>query len=104
MDKYDLAVEGDGKTGLLTVLEYQAKKPAAHKRSFNNVYVKGFPKDDTFTEDNLQELFQEFGEIQNAAIMRDGSGVSKGFGFVCFSETAGAEKAIQFVLRNDSNA
>ena len=81
-----------------------AKKPAAHKRSFNNVYVKGFPKDESFTEDSLQELFIEFGEIQNTAIMRDGTGISKGFGFVCFTEPAAAEKATQFVLRNDPNA
>lgn len=100
MDKYDLAGDGHGAEGVLTVLEYQGKKSqiSAHKRSFNNVYVKGFPKD-SFTEEDLSKLFQEFGEIQNAAIMRDGNGESKGFGFVCFQESAAAEKATQFMMK-----
>jgi hypothetical protein len=29
--------------------------------------------------------------------MRDGEGISKGFGFVCFGEGGAAEKATQFV-------
>ena len=104
MDKYDLKAEGRGKEGTLTVLEYQAKKPTIHKKQFNNVYVKGFPKENDFTEENLAELFKEFGELQNVAIMRDGTGLSKGFGFVCFTEGGAAEKATQYVLRNDPGA
>ena len=72
-----MASEGGGAEGILTVLEYQAKKTSVHKKSFNNVYVKGFPKDAGFTEESLAELFKEFGELQNVAIMRDGQGVSK---------------------------
>lgn len=101
MDKYDLASEGTGASGTLTVLEYQAKKTSIHKRSFNNIYVKGFPKDESFTEECLAELFKEFGELQNVAIMRGSAGESKGFGFVCFTEPAAAEKATQYVLRNE---
>jgi polyadenylate-binding protein len=99
MDKYDLSSDGNGAEGLLTVLEYQGKKGALTitKHTFNNVYVKGFPKDDVFSEENLSELFRQFGEIQNAAIMRDGQGISKGFGFVCFSDPSSAEKATQYV-------
>ena len=104
MDKYDLASEGRGGEGTLTVLEYQGKKTSIHKKSFNNVYVKGFPKHDSFTEEVLAELFREFGELQNVAIMRDGTGESKGFGFVCFTEPAAAERATQYVLRNDPGA
>ena len=104
LDKYDLASEGRGGEGTLTVLEYQGKKTSIHKKSFNNVYVKGFPKGLAFTEENLADLFREFGELQNVAIMRDGSGESKGFGFVCFTEPAAAEKATQYVLRNDPGA
>ena len=85
MDKYDLSNDGNGAEGILTVLEYQGKKGGLtthNKRSFNNVYVKGFPKE--FSEDQLGDIFKEFGEIQNTCIMRDGTGESKGFGFVCF--------------------
>jgi len=83
----------------LSVLEYQGKK--TFKKSFNNVYVKNFPKDPSFTEECLEELFKEFGEVQNAAIMRDGDGISKGFGFVCFTDASSAEKATQFVMRSE---
>lgn len=74
MDKYDLSSDGHGAEGILTVLEYQGKKSAMtiHKHTYNNVYVKGFPKDTEFTEENLEELFKQFGDIQNTAIMRDG--------------------------------
>ena len=82
-------------------MEYQGKKSQAVRRSFNNVYVKGFPKDPSFTDENLGELFKEFGEIQSAAIMRDGTGESKGFGFVCFTNSSSAEKATQYVLRKE---
>lgn len=60
MDKYDLSSDGNGGEGILTVLEYQGKKGnmTIHKHIFNNIYVKGFPKDDSFTEENLSELFR----------------------------------------------
>lgn len=54
-------------------------------------------------EETLEKLFSEFGEIRNTAIMRDGEGASKGFGFVCFAEASAAEKATQYVLRNDAS-
>lgn len=53
MDKYDLSSDGNGAEGTLTVMEYQGKKSGlgSNKKSFNNVYVKGFPTD--YTEENL---------------------------------------------------
>lgn len=33
--------------------------------------------------------------------MRDENGVSKGFGFICFTDPSAAEKATSFVARND---
>ena len=78
------------------MLEYQGKKTVA-KKAFNNLYVKNFSKDPTFTDEKLAELFKEFGEVQNACIMRDANGDSKGFGFVCFSDSTAAENAQNFV-------
>ena len=102
MDKYDLSSDGNGAEGTLTVMEYQGKKSGlnTHKKSFNNVYVKGFPVD--YSDDNLIDLFKEFGKIQNVAIMRDGTGISKGFGFVCFEDSSSAEKATQHYQRQDT--
>ena len=65
--------------------------------------MKNFPKEASFTEESLGELFTEFGDVQSAAIMRDATGESKGFGFVCFKESGAAEKAIQFVMRYESS-
>lgn len=43
----------------------------------------------------LRELFSEFGEIEEATVIKDRfSGRSKGFGFVTFKEDASADKAI----------
>jgi polyadenylate-binding protein len=103
MDKYDLSNDGNGSVGTLSVLEYQGKKSAltTHKKSFNNVYVKGFPVE--YSDENLIDLFKEHGKIQNVAIMRDGTGVSKGFGFVCFEDSSSAEKATQHYQRLDAD-
>ena len=101
MDKFDLDIEGKDK---LTVLEYQGNKGKIIKRQFNNVYVKNFSKDPSFDEKSLEELFKPFGEISSSIIMRDGNGVSKGFGFICFTDPSAAEKATSFVLRNEINA
>ena len=66
--------------------------------------MKNFPKEDSFTDDHLAELFKEFGVLQSAAIMRDGEGQSKGFGFVCFADASAAEKATQAVQRREQGA
>lgn len=111
MDKYDLGREAksdadrDALAGQqLSVLEYHAGAKAKTRRAFNNVYVKGFPKDAAFTDESLAKLFQEFGDIQSTSVMRDGSGESKGFGFVCFKEPAAAERAVQAVQKHEAAA
>ncbi len=57
------------------------------------VYVGNLP----FSVDNdkLNEIFSEFGEIEEATvIMNKFSGRSKGFGFVTFKDDESAKKAI----------
>lgn len=94
MDKYDLRGDGYDNEGILTVLEYHSKKNQPYQRKpFNNVYVKNFSSDPDFTDELLHDLFKKYGEIQNACVMRDQNGKSKGFGFVCFVNAADAEKA-----------
>jgi RNA recognition motif-containing protein len=65
MDKYDLSTDGNGAEGILSVSEYQGKKSGMniHKHTFNNVYVKGFPKDTGFSEEDIEVLFKQFGDI-----------------------------------------
>lgn len=48
------------------------------------------------TEDELKELFAEFGEIASINIIKDKfSGQSKGFGFIEMPDNAEADKAIK---------
>jgi len=68
------------------------RKSANGKLKFNNCYVKNFADD--MTDDNLNKMFAEYGEIKSACVMRDSEGKSKGFGFVCFGEAESAEKAV----------
>ncbi|KAJ3357938.1 Protein phosphatase PP2A regulatory subunit B [Kappamyces sp. JEL0680] len=58
-----------------------------------NLYVKNL--DDAITEEKLREEFSVFGVITSCKIMFDEkTGVSKGFGFVCFSNPDEATKAV----------
>ncbi|KAL1566028.1 polyadenylate-binding protein 7-like isoform X1 [Salvia divinorum] len=64
------------------ILKYQA----------SNVYVKNI--DDEISDDELRLHFSQCGTITSATIMRDDKGISKGFGFVCFSTPEEANKAV----------
>ncbi|XP_051152331.1 polyadenylate-binding protein 7 [Andrographis paniculata] len=64
------------------ILKYQA----------SNVYVKNI--DDDITDEELRELFSRCGTITSAKLMRDDRGISKGFGFVCFSTPEEANQAV----------
>jgi polyadenylate-binding protein len=46
-------------------------------------------------------LFESFGDITSAVIMRDENGVSKGYGFVCFSRPDDAFSALQTLNSQD---
>ena len=58
------------------------------------IYVGNLPF--SVGQEKLQELFSEFGEIEEATVISDKfSGRSKGFGFVTFKDEASAKKAIE---------
>jgi polyadenylate-binding protein len=58
----------------------------------NNLYVKNIPKDD-FSDEDLRETFEKFGQIKSAVVLKDAENKSKGFGFVCFENAPDAEIA-----------
>ncbi|KAF8403181.1 hypothetical protein HHK36_011278 [Tetracentron sinense] len=58
----------------------------------SNIYVKNI--DDNVDDDELREHFSQCGTITSAKLMRDEKGISKGFGFVCFSTSEEAHKAV----------
>jgi polyadenylate-binding protein len=57
-----------------------------------NLYVKNI--DESWDEAKLREIFEKFGTLTSCVIMKDEKEVSRGFGFVCFSNAEDAGKAI----------
>ncbi|EOY14403.1 hypothetical protein QUC31_000023 [Theobroma cacao] len=70
----------------------QTMKEAADKFQGVNLYIKNL--DDSIGDENLKELFSEFGNITSCKVMRDPSGISKGSGFVAFSTPEEASRAL----------
>ncbi|CAG9772956.1 unnamed protein product [Ceutorhynchus assimilis] len=58
-----------------------------------NLYIKNL--DDTFDDDKLKTEFEPYGTITSAKVMTAANGRSRGFGFVCYTNTDEATKAIQ---------
>jgi polyadenylate-binding protein len=58
-----------------------------------NLYVKNL--DDTVTDDVLRDEFSAMGTITSARVMKDlKTGISRGFGFVCYSTPEDATRAV----------
>ncbi|KAK8672183.1 hypothetical protein V6N13_110556 [Hibiscus sabdariffa] len=70
----------------------ERRKEQIMKYKASNVYVKNI--DDEVTDEELREHFSRCGTITSAKLMRDNKGLSKGFGFVCFSSPEEAAKAV----------
>ncbi|KAG9150101.1 hypothetical protein Leryth_009681 [Lithospermum erythrorhizon] len=70
----------------------EKKKERMMKYQASNVFVKNII--DSVTDDDLREHFKVCGTITSAKIMLDDKGVSKGFGFICFSTPEEATKAV----------
>lgn len=65
----------------------------------NKLYVGNFPY--TVDEDQLREIFSEYGEIEDVAIIKDrDTGRPKGFGFITFASQQAAEQALEQDGRN----
>ncbi|KAI8563197.1 hypothetical protein RHMOL_Rhmol03G0094000 [Rhododendron molle] len=70
----------------------EKRKEQILKYQGSNVYVKNI--EDDVTEDELREHFSQCGTITSAKLMRDEKGISRGFGFVCFSTPEEAYNAV----------
>merc|ERR1712004_792970 len=94
----------EGKTMYCGRAQKKAERQAELKKKFDalkmerqqkfagvNLYVKNL--DDTVSDENLREAFEAHGTITSAKVMSE-NGVSKGFGFVCFSSPEEATKAV----------
>ncbi|KAI8647397.1 hypothetical protein BD408DRAFT_408488 [Parasitella parasitica] len=73
------------------VYQMPAEKPAKYQGA--NLYVKNLA--DNVDDDLLRKEFAQYGHITSAKVMRDElTGVSKGFGFVCFTSPEEATEAV----------
>lgn len=68
-----------------------------------NIYVGNL--DFKLSEQELIDLFSEFGEVESARIITDKySGRSKGFGFVTMEDSAEANEAIEALNGREVNS
>lgn len=72
--------------------QYKEKYNVYNDKTSSNLYVKNL--DASVDDKKLQELFGCFGKITSAKVMCNETGISKGFGFVCFSTPEEANKAM----------
>ncbi|KAH1109687.1 hypothetical protein AAZX31_04G040100 [Glycine max] len=70
----------------------QITKETVDKYHGTNLYIKNL--DDSVGDEELMELFSEFGTITSCKVMRDPNGISRGSGFVSFSIAEGATRAL----------
>jgi len=57
-----------------------------------NLYIKNL--EDEVNEESLRKEFSNFGKIKTVRVMTDDKGVTKGFGFVCFTTPEEAQRAL----------
>ncbi|GAA0180347.1 RNA metabolism protein [Lithospermum erythrorhizon] len=74
------------------VRQQERKKDNAHT-IFTNVYVKNLPE--STTDQELNELFEKYGTITSAIVVKDANGKSKCFGFVNFENPDSAAAAVE---------
>ncbi|KAJ7632677.1 polyadenylate binding protein [Roridomyces roridus] len=70
----------------------QAKMEKLSKYQGVNLYIKNL--EDDVDDEKLRAEFEPFGSVTSCKVMRDEKGMSKGFGFVCFSSPDEATKAV----------
>jgi polyadenylate-binding protein len=77
---------------LRNMFERKKADKTARYASGVNLYVKNL--DDNIDDEALEKEFSTHGNITSVKVMRDQSGRSKGFGFVCFTYPDEATKAV----------
>jgi len=75
-----------------TKLKREGEQQKFNKYHGINLYVKHI--EDEVDEETLKREFSAYGEVKSCKIAVDEKGISKGFGFVCFSTPEEAQKAI----------
>jgi len=78
----------------VVVMKYTRREPRNPETTFTNVYIKNLPES-VKTDEDLSQLFAEFGEVSSAKLAIDDQGVSRRFGFCAMGDQAhGHEHAL----------
>ncbi|KAJ4760516.1 Polyadenylate-binding protein [Rhynchospora pubera] len=79
----------------LSVAHYikKSERMGTSPDGFTNLYMKNLDED--IDEELIRLKFSQYGPIVSVMIKRDDSGVSKGFGFVCFENADSAKRAVE---------
>ncbi|XP_059149573.1 polyadenylate-binding protein 1-like isoform X2 [Physella acuta] len=83
--------EAKGPTGYKYSSEFLKRMNNVNNR-FTNVFIKNFK--DLLDDFKLWKLCKQFGEVTSAKVMVDEYGISKGFGFACFTDSDAAQRAV----------
>jgi len=79
----------------VTVAEFIPKEQRqVTQRKFTNVYIQRFPQ--SWTEQQLLDLFSEIGPINSVHLPKDDEGKGKGFAFCNFPDPEHAAAAVEF--------
>jgi len=81
----------------VTKKERDASDAASPK--WTNIFVKNLSK--TVTDEKFREIFDKFGPITSAIVVKDSNGTSKGFGFVNYEVHDHAKAAIEALNGNE---
>ncbi|XP_063065162.1 embryonic polyadenylate-binding protein-like isoform X7 [Engraulis encrasicolus] len=68
---------------------------------FTNVYIKNFGEQ--YDDEQLKNIFSEFGRTLSVRVMRDERGHSRGFGFVNYENHEDAQKAVEAMNGKELN-
>jgi len=79
-------------------LRYERNLHGSAPSAKTNVYVRNLA--DSVTDENLRDLFKEYGEVKSCVVMRYPNGTSRGFGFCDFATSESALQAIQKVMNH----
>ncbi|RUS72660.1 hypothetical protein EGW08_019575 [Elysia chlorotica] len=90
-----LASQDSGESKSPTGYKYSKeflKRMNTNNSRFTNVFIKNFK--DLLDDFKLWKLCKQFGEVTSAKVMVDEYGISKGFGFACFTDSDAAQRAV----------
>ncbi|GFO34381.1 polyadenylate-binding protein [Plakobranchus ocellatus] len=85
----DRALVSKSPTGYKYSKEF-LKRMNTNNSRFTNVFIKNFK--DLLDDFKLWKLCKQFGEVTSAKVMVDEYGISKGFGFACFTDSDAAQR------------